>query len=439
VGVGILVLMGLSGCADLANGPDQEVIVYTSPNPGAQCQLKNALGTWNVAQTPGAVLLTRSTSPLIVDCMSEDGATGKAIVESDVTTAGWSNVIAGKVVGGMVNANTPSAYVYPDKILVPMASKGLPTPITYQSESADISNQLQPLSTESSIAMAAAAPAMPGTRPNAKRSTTPPPDEAAVEARRADDNVASRFQTLRLLLDEGLITNEEYNIRRGANLGALLRYSLIPGATDLTRPPPPPPQVLARLKYLGAAYVERSITAAEQAAERSVILEGLLPAKPQKRADPPPPIKDHLQLAAEIGRLERLKIANVITEKEALSEKAKVTALLDAKIAADDAAARAAAGVKVTNLMPGMMTGIGVALSTHSSENQAKKIWAGLQKVYPEDLGNLQMQLKKIPRPHRPSHYRITAGPLTDMAGATALCKTLKRRGVACEPTKLGE
>lgn len=255
--------------------------------------------------------------------------------------------------------------------------------------------------------------------------------------RRADDNIATRFQTMKLLLEDGLITSEEYNTRRGTNLGALLRYSMVPGGRDLTRVPPPPAQVLARLRYLASAYVERSISAAEQSAERAVILDGVLPAHPARREEPPPPIRDTLQLAAEVGRVERLKIEGVITEKEAAAEKAKVMAMMDAALAAEEAAARLAAGTPVAVTPLGGLSGVGVALSTHSSEAQAKRIWAGLQKVYPDELGLLQMQLRKIARPHRPSNWRITAGPLAGVEAAKTLCKTLQRRGVSCETTNL--
>jgi hypothetical protein len=84
-------------------------------------------------------------------------------------------------------------------------------------------------------------------------------------------------------------------------------------------------------------------------------------------------------------------------------------------------------------------SGVGVALSTLPTEVQARRIWAGLQKAHPSELGGLKLVLKKVPRPHRPPYYRITAGPVADYSGATALCKTLSRLGVACEATSFGE
>jgi len=144
-------------------------------------------------------------------------------------------------------------------------------------------------------------------------------------------------------------------------------------------------------------------------------------------------------MAAEIGRIERLLTAHVITAKEADAERAKVRQLLETSIAAEEAAARAAAGVTQVSLTSVPSSGIGIALATLPTEAQARRIWAGLQKVHPAELGNLKLSLKKVPRPHRPPYYRITAGPVADYSSATALCKLLSRQGDVCEATSFAE
>jgi thioredoxin-like negative regulator of GroEL len=144
-------------------------------------------------------------------------------------------------------------------------------------------------------------------------------------------------------------------------------------------------------------------------------------------------------VAAEVGRIERFRVANVITEAEATKEKAKVAQLLDASIAAADAAARAAAGMAATPVSTGPVSGAGVALSTYSSEARARRAWAGLQKAHPAELGSLKMTLKKIPRPHRPSHYQIIAGPLPDHDAAIALCRSLRQGDFFCDATTFME
>jgi len=403
----LLVLSGLTGCAQVISGDTQDIVVQTEPRVGAKCLLQNGRGTWSVLSTPATVTLLRSTTDLSIHCQTDDGWAGGSAARSHMSALAYVDLTPVGL-GTAVDSASGAAYDYPDRITVTLM-----------------------------------APPVVDDRPHfgteGGRGIGQPIDTAADMARGADDNVATRFQTLRVLLDEGLITRDEYNTRRGANLGALLRYSLTPPARDLTRPAPPPSTLVLRLRYLAGAYAEHSISASEQAAERSAILDGLLPTPILRRADPPPPIIDEMQMAAEIGRIERLKVANVITDAEATKEKAKVKQLLDASVAAADAAARAAAGLAATPAAAGPVTGAGIALSTHSSEAQARRAWAGLQKAHPTELGTLKLSLKKIPRPHRPTHYQIIAGPLPDNDAAVALCKSLRRGDLPCDTATYSE
>jgi hypothetical protein len=403
----LLVLAGLTGCAEVISGDTQTVVIDTAPRSGAQCVAQNGRGSWDALSTPASVTLLRSTTPLNVSCHTADNWTGGASVESGYEPIAYADAVG--VVGAAVDASSGAAFLYPDHVTVTLI-----------------------------------APPVVDDRPHfgaeGGRGIEPPIDTLADRARMAADNVATRFQTLRVLLDEGLITREEYNSRRGANLGALLRYSLVPPARDLTRSAPPPSTLVQRLRYLASAYAEHSISASEQAAERGVILDGLLPLPVIRRADPPPPITNDMDLAAEIGRIERLRVANVITDAEAAKEKAKVAQLLDAYIAAADAAARAAAGISAAALSTaGHSSGIGIALSTHNSEAQARRAWAGLQRAHPAELGQLGLSLKKIPRPHRPTHYQIIAGPLPDHDAAIALCKSLRKTDLFCDAASFGD
>lgn len=294
-------LSGLSGCAQMISGDTQDIVVQTEPRSGAKCVLKNARGNWSVLSTPAIVTLLPSTTDLSVSCQTDDGWSGGSTILSRTSPLAFPDLGVGSLSG--------AAYDYPDNVTVVLA-----------------------------------APAVADNRPHfgvaGGRGIGLPLDPAADSAHAAEDNIATRFQTLRVLLDEGLITRDEYNTRRGANLGALLRYSLVPSARDLTRAAPPPQTLVMRLRYLAGAYAEHSISASEQAAERAVILDGLMPAQVTRRADPPPPIADEMQMGAEIGRIERFRVANVITDTEAAKEKAKVAQLLDASIAAADAADR---------------------------------------------------------------------------------------------------
>lgn len=389
-----MVLAGLTGCADIW-GRTQDISVTTNPRSNAQCLFKNDLGSWSTWETPAKITVQYSPAPLEVSCHTAEGLQGQASIQPEPTAA------------AATDPNNGDAYQYPDRLVIALSEPvpALTSPFGVEKVSAP-GQSLDPM---------------------------------ADAERKADDNLVTRFQTLRQLLDDGLITREEYNNRRGANLGALLRYSMVPGARDLTRAAPPPRTLVQRMRYLAAAYAEHSISASEQASERAVILDGLLPYPVTRCADPPPRITDQMQLAAEIGRTERLRVANVITDAEAAREKAKAAQLLDAAIAAADAAARAAAGMAATQASMSVNSGIGIALSTHNSEAQARRAWAGLQKAHPAELGQLGLSLKKIPRPHRPTHYQIIAGPLPDKDTAIGLCKSLRKSDLFCDAAVFGE
>jgi len=256
-------------------------------------------------------------------------------------------------------------------------------------------------------------------------------------ANEGDANIILRFQTLERLYDEGLITRDEYNRRRGTNLGALLRYSVTASSSNLDRPAPKPEQVVDRLRYLAAAYEEKSITAREQMAERTVILDALLPAVAQTRADPPPPITDPMQAAAVVGRLERLVLAKVINSNEQDKEKAAVFRALQVSQANAEAAANAAAGLAMSFSSP--PTGPGVWLGSYASENQARLAWASLQLTHASELTGLQSSIKRVAQRHRPASYHLNAGTVANRKAAEALCKVLRGRHQFCRPIVIGK
>jgi hypothetical protein len=252
-----------------------------------------------------------------------------------------------------------------------------------------------------------------------------------------DANIILRFQTLKRLLDEGLVTRDEYNQRRGANLGALLRYSAAAPTAGLGRPAPTPDQVVERLKFLAAAYEEKSITAREQKAERTVILDALLPASAFPKADPPANLTDQMQAAQMVGRLERLNAANVISAEEQERERAAVFRVVQTSVADSEAAARAAAGLAAAQAAN--PTGPGVWLGTYRNENQAKLAWASLQLTHSSELNGLQQVVTKVGTRRRGYSYRLNAGPIADTKAAAALCNTLRAKRQFCRPVTLGK
>jgi hypothetical protein len=116
---------------------------------------------------------------------------------------------------------------------------------------------------------AAAAPAM--ARPAAPR----------------ESSVALRLAILDQLLERRLITGEEHRQRRTAHLAALPAEGPGPADRRLMEPPPPMPTIAHRLDAIGRALRAGAIGTEEHAAERTAILDALLPASTPAAAPMP--------------------------------------------------------------------------------------------------------------------------------------------------------
>jgi len=251
-----------------------------------------------------------------------------------------------------------------------------------------------------------------------------------------DDNIGGpegaiirRFKTLQRLLNEGLITREEFDQRRAANLGALLPYVAPAPAAGLDVAAPAPSEVADRLKALVSAYQGGSISAIQQQTERTIILDNLLPGPAAKRADPPKPIAGSVQAAEVVGRLTRYREAGIISAEEETKAKAAVMKALQAYEDKLAAAQRMAMG--------GKPTGEGVRLATYGSEEHAQQGWAAMQKQFPDLLGSLQPVIIKIKLRRGGSVWRLSAGPVADRRAALVICREITRHREACTPTVL--
>lgn len=248
-----------------------------------------------------------------------------------------------------------------------------------------------------------------------------------------------RFQTLQRLLDEGLITREEYDTRRSANIGALLPYSQQnrPAAL-LDRPAPEPEAVVARLRALAAGYREGSISGAEQESERAVIINAILPPASARRADRPGPVGSQMQAAQIVGGLDRMAEAHVITPAEQARERGAVFAALARAEAERDVAMRMAQQTQA----PGSVTlakaspsakGPGVQLGVFKTESQALNTWEALKDRYPDQLGSLAPAVRKSGR-GKVNGYALSAGSLSGSKASEDLCRDLKSKGQDCLP-----
>lgn len=311
----------------------------------------------------------------------------------------------------------------------------------------------------------------------------------ASEAAGSVGAMAQRFAVLQTLRDEGLITGEEYRQRRRANLGALLPLTFPPPAAGLDRPAPKAQEIVDRLRALRDAFEARAISARQHAVERTMILDGLLPADPVARAVAAPPPTGIMEAAAAVGRLERMRERGLITSDEYNRERTAVERAVRGivrgsptapsetaeKAAPSDDSAPAEARPKdagkapgmlvpppapsgnpaavlrtgrtplqivpdpsATDAMPGAASGVAVHLASFKSEARALKGWKELQAAHPV-LKDLEPRITVVRLPEKGTFYRLNAGPLADRAAAEALCKDLARQSKQyCQPVFLG-
>lgn len=272
-----------------------------------------------------------------------------------------------------------------------------------------------------------------------------------------DGAAANRFVILKRLYDEQLITYEEYQKRRQANIGALLPMTAKPGAAGLNRVIPAGDQIVERLRALAQSLESRSITPREHVAERDVILEGLMPAAPKVTEPPPSPPTNMLQAAQRVGFLTRLQEAGLISEGEMAKEKAAINAMLDQKMAEE--AARTPRPMAIADTMADPETGadaspaapqsaapqpvaagpiaagpsMGIHLASFRTEEQARTGWAKLQAKHP-DLSSLRVGWSRVDLgPGKGVFFRVIGGPLS-LDDARKMCTTMKLRRQFCEP-----
>lgn len=127
--ISFLLLSLLPGCATLVNGSSQNVTVGTTP-PNASCTLDRVgarLGV--IAQTPGSLRIDKSKNELSVTC-SKDGFDTVTVKKSpSFSGATFGNIIAGGIVGVVVDAASGANYSYPDTIELALNKTSLPNAV----------------------------------------------------------------------------------------------------------------------------------------------------------------------------------------------------------------------------------------------------------------------------------------------------------------------
>lgn len=309
-------------------------------------------------------------------------------------------------------------------------------------------------------------------------------------------NAAQRFQVLKRLRDDGLITDGEYAGRRAANIGVLLPFSSsVRPAEGLGRPVPTAEQVAARLDALRQSLAGGSVRPEEHFAEREAILDAILPADPRRRMAPPSPPVSLADAAERADALQRLRDMGVISKDEygrerAALEKAAARFMTRADAAAGTvlvpkapakagsgggakkpAPAKPAATVLVPKTDaealaagraggdPSRMVGQGptvvaapaatpaaaaatgpvvLHLASYKSKGAAEAGWADLRARL-KALSALSPQYTEVDLgAGRGTYWRLNAGPLSDQAAAERLCGQLAAQGQYCRAAFAG-
>lgn len=258
----------------------------------------------------------------------------------------------------------------------------------------------------------------------------------------ADLNTMARFETLAKLRDQGLITPDEYAERRKANIGALLPMTNpAPASTGLDRPVPAAEQLVGRLNAINRALEMRAINIAQHSAERTTIINGLLPATPRTTMNPPLPPRGLIEAADNVRKLEAMKERGIISNDEYTKEKDAIERTLSPPAPPRPPAAPASAGTAVPQTAVGVSPLVGggsgpkpaVHIASYRSEDAASKGWTQLRRAYQPQLGNLQPEITRVNLgAQKGVFYRLMAGPLSQ-ADADRVCRELKAKRQYCE------
>lgn len=124
--IAVAAVFALTGCASITGERTQSIMVQTihenAEIAGSGCTLSNDAGSWFVT-TPSSVVVHKSTGDLTISC-KKNALAGNQTLESKSNINVWGNVIAGGVIGYVVDRNTGAGFNYPTTAMVMMRRIG---------------------------------------------------------------------------------------------------------------------------------------------------------------------------------------------------------------------------------------------------------------------------------------------------------------------------
>ena len=304
-----------------------------------------------------------------------------------------------------------------------------------------------------------------------QRARVPPPDWSLVP-RNPDLAVVSRFQTLMKLREEGLIGASEYEMRRKANLGALLPLTAPPPDVAVVRQAVPAGDVISRLRTIERFRRENGLTSDQYTAERAAVLDALMPLHAVEPAPIPFPPKNDIEARLYLDRLDRLSKVGLISEPEARGESDAIVGVFtpsEAKkmraknMAADESMKMAPADRDSASITkekvarppdkpmadmaakmapasePAIDGALGIHVGSYRTPQRALRSWTEIRDAVGDLVADLRPRIVRTPMsdPTGPALFQLRLGPLADAAAITSLCDALRGRGLYCAPTTL--
>ncbi len=143
----LAMLVGLalacSGCATVVGGTTQEIFVQSEP-AGAYCKVdRQGVTVGVISSTPGKVALSRSKESVVVSCTLKDYEQSNEVLLASFTGATVGNIIAGGVVGIIVDAASGANNKYPDRVMVVMTPANFPDDAARDAHFAGIKSRVE--------------------------------------------------------------------------------------------------------------------------------------------------------------------------------------------------------------------------------------------------------------------------------------------------------
>lgn len=197
--ISLVLLLALTGCASITGSKNQPLsvqAVYTGKSiEGADCTLTNDKGTW-FTKTPGSVVVQKSGQDLVVKCDKEGIPSGSTTVASSANGGAWGNILFGGIIGYAIDAGTGAAFDYPTSLAIQMGQI-----LKFEPPKQTSDGNIQTAQANTSATTTAGGLTFEQGPSSANQSPT-----------------SQKLRELKILKDEGVITQKEYDAKKSAVL-----------------------------------------------------------------------------------------------------------------------------------------------------------------------------------------------------------------------------